>query len=235
MLRLHPALVLTLLACGSSTPGPTDPGPDTPDDGAGRRASGVTMDADIGALNESQVLQTFQKSQGELMRCFEKGAGRVPFIGGRVRFHLRVDRGGGVKSAHLKDSTLGDRGTEECMLGVVRQKSWPAPQGGKEGIAETEFTFDPSNDVRSPVAWSAADAGKSVSAALAAVSKCRESAGAGPLKATVYVETDGSVLSVGVAGEGAQTEEAAPCVVSALKEVKFNSPGSYAAKMTLGE
>src|SRR5690606_18164571 len=156
----------------------------------------------------------FESSQGGLMKCFQSGAGRVRFLGGKVRFHLRVDQGGGVKSAHLLASTLGDRTTEDCMLGVVRGKSWPAPQGGREGIAETEFAFDPASDVRPPVDWDPADAGKNVPSAKAALGKCRREASAGPLQATVYVDTDGSVMAVGVSGESAATEEAAACVVS---------------------
>ncbi len=229
------ALALLLAACGSSKPETETPEESGPKSDGGPRKSSLAVEAEIGAMNESDVLATFQKAQGALMGCFEKGAGRVRFLGGKVRFHLRVDESGGVKSAHLQQSSLGDRDTEECMLKVVRGKTWPAPQGGKEGIAETEFAFDPASDVRAPVEWDPADAGKNVGAARSALAKCRRSASAGPLVATVYVETDGSVMAVGLSGEDARTEEAASCVVSSLKEVKFNSPGSYAAKMTLVE
>ena len=229
-------LALFLVACGASQPQDTAaPEESGPKSDGGSKSSTLNVQADIGAMNESEVLSTFQKAQGSLMGCFEKGSGRVRFLGGKVRFHIRVDQSGSVKSAHLEDSTLGDRETESCMLGVVRSKTWPSPQGGREGIAETEFAFDPASDVRAPVDWAPEDAGKNVRSARSALAKCARTAGAGTVKATLYVETDGSVMAVGVSGENAATEEAASCVVSALKEVKFNSPGSYAAKMTLGE
>ncbi len=225
-----------LAACSGSTPDTTAPDSEgAPDASGAKQSKGIAIESDIGAMNESEVLATFEKSQGALMSCFQSGAGRLRFLGGKVRFHLRVDQSGAVKSAHLLASTLGDRQTEDCMLGVVRGKSWPAPQGGREGIAETEFAFDPSSDVREPVDWDPADAGKNVPSAKAALGKCRKQASAGAITATLYVDTDGSVMAVGVSGESAATEEAASCVVAAIQAIKFNSPGSYAAKMTLAE
>jgi len=192
------------------------------------------MDADIGALPEGQVTATFQKSQTELGRCVDQGRTRLPYLSGTVHFKVRVGSSGKANEAHLTLSTLGDRDTEACMLGALRSASWPEPVGGREGIAETEFTFDADGGVRMPVDWDLADAGKNVEKAKDAIRRCRSSSGANMLVATVYVQTDGSVLSVGISGdEGA--EKAADCVSSALKEVKFNSPGSFAAKLVLGD
>lgn len=226
-------VALFLAACGSTQPESVVPEESGPKSDGEKRSSGVAVEAEIGAMNEAQVLDTFKKSQSELMGCFQKGAGRIRFLGGRVRFQMRVDQSGKAKSAHLMSSTLGDRDTESCMLGVVRGRTWPSPEGGKEGIAETEFEFEAASDVRAPVEWDPADAGKNVGKAKAAIDKCRQDASAGAISATLYVDTDGSVMSVGVSGENAATEGAASCVVSSLKEIKFNSPGSYAAKMTL--
>lgn len=234
MVRSSLLLALLLAACGGSQADPVPPDESGPKSDGGRQSSGVSVEAEIGAMNEAEVLESFRQSQSGLMSCFQQGSSRVRFLGGKVRFHLRVDQAGKAKSAHLMSSTLGDRETERCMLGVVRGRAWPAPKGGKEGIAETEFEFEPATDVRPPIEWDPADAGKNVGAAKAAIDRCRREAGAGALTATLYVDTDGSVLSVGVSGEDAATEDAASCVVSALSEVKLSSPGSYPAKLTLG-
>lgn len=222
-----------LVACSSS------PAPETPaDDGASHtpshhQGSGVGVEADIGALNEGQVTSTFQKAQGAFGRCVDSGRSRLPYLSGTVHFKVRVGSSGKANAAFLTRSSLGDRDTEACMLEALKKASWPEPVGGKEGIAETEFTFDPDGSVRLPVEWSPEDAGKNVRSAKEAVAKCARSAGAGHVTATLYVETDGSVLSVGLSGDDDAIEGAASCVVSALKEVKFNSPGSFAAKLVL--
>lgn len=119
------------------------------------------------------------------------------------------------------------------MLGVLKGLRWPKPEGGKEGTAETTFSFEPGDEERPPVEWSEANMGDGFRKAKGALSKCRADVGAGPMKATVYVETDGKALGVGVSGADSKSEEAAGCVTDVLMGVKYASPGSYAAKVTV--
>jgi hypothetical protein len=186
-------------------------------------------------MKEYEVTSTFQHAQSKLMRCYEKGTQRIAYLGGKVRFSVRVDENGKPKSVHLMESTLGDRETERCMIDILRGAGWPSPKGGKEGRAESGFALEPDGDVREPVAWSESDLGKNLNAAKDALSKCKASAGAGSLKATLYIDTDGHVESAGVSGSDPATEQAADCVVSSLKGITFSSPGSYAAKVSVGD
>ena len=56
--------------------------------------------------------------------------------------------------------------------------------------------------------------------------------GGGPFSVTAYVKTNGSVLSAGVAHSDDQGDDAAKCIVEAVKHAKFASPGSWPAKVT---
>jgi hypothetical protein len=189
------------------------------------------MEAEVGAMNEAQVNATFSKASSGMLDCLSKSS--VPAASGVVRVVVHVDEAGSAVKSFFKKSTVGDRSAEECMLRVVRGRSWPAPVGGKIGIAESELSFDPPSGVRAPIDWSEGDAGRNVAAARDVLATCRAKAGAGPLSATVIVETDGSIVSVGVSGEDDASEAAAPCVVEGLKAIKLGSPGSFAAKLTL--
>jgi len=142
------SLLFGSLACGSSTPEPASSDQSTAVDGQKRTGPAVSMDADIGALDEAKVLSTFQSAQSAISSCLTRGAERLPYLAGRVRFHVRVDQAGKATSVHLEASDIGDRTTEECMLRALSQKSWPAPEGGREGIAKTEFSFDPPGNAR---------------------------------------------------------------------------------------
>ena len=146
---------------------------------------------------------------------------------------MRVAEDGSTRYVFFKDSTLGDRATEACMLGVLRKQTWPKPVGGKEGNADSTFGFDPGDEERPPVEWTEARMGDAYRRAKPALAKCRASSGAGPMQATLYVETDGKALAVGVSGADAKGEEAARCVVDVLMSLKYASPGSYAAKVTI--
>lgn len=222
-----------VLACGATNPEVTEPTTEASPD-RGSRPSTLSLEAEIGALDERAVTAAFNDSIDGMMKCFKKGIERVPYLAGVVRISVRVPAEGSVRP-FMKSSTLGDRVTEACMLEAIEKRSWPAPVGGKVGLAENEFTFDPQEGTREPVEWNRSDAGDSVDQALEELRRCGKHASGATLSATLYVETDGSVASVGVAGNDPSVEGAADCVVDAMKALKFNSPGSFAAKLTLNE
>lgn len=223
-------VALSVVGCASSA---NQPAEDPEASGSSKRRSsgeGLSMEAEVGALNEARVNEAFGRANDGLVACMTKS--KLPAVSGVARVVIHVDTSGSVVKSFLKKSTLGDRSTEDCMLGVLRAQSWPGAIGGKVGIAENQFDFDAPSGVRPPVAWSEADAGKNLGAAKAVLGECQAAAKAGPLTATVIVETDGSIASVGVAGEDESSEKAARCVQDGLASIKLNSPGSFAAKLT---
>jgi hypothetical protein len=194
----------------------------------------VNFDADIGALDQTKVNATLNRTSDKLTACFSEGLRRIPFLGGNIKFALRINQKGVATVAYMKESTLGDRTTETCMLDALRAASWPAPVGGREGLAEGGLGFDPSPDERPAVDLDADKLGKKeLPKAKAAIEKCRSSAGAGAITTTLYVGTDGKPMGVGVAVADAKGEEAATCVVDALRAMTFASPGSYAGKVSI--
>lgn len=193
----------------------------------------VNFDADVGALDQTKVNRALDRASSKLSDCFHDGLKRVPFLGGNIKFALRINQEGQATVAYLKESTLGDRTTEACMLGALRGAKWPSPVGGREGLAEGGFGFDPSPDERAPVELDAEKLGKELPKAQTAIATCRSTAGAGSVTTTMYVGTDGKPLAVGVATTDAKGESAADCIVGALKGMTFASPGSYAAKVSI--
>jgi hypothetical protein len=189
-------------------------------------------ESEIGGLDESKVKQVFQRSAARISACYDKGSERIPYLAGEVSFRLRITREGSVRWAHVKESSLGDRATEECMLAILKSASWPHPEGG-EGLAENSFTFEPGSEERAPVAWTAEQLGQPFRKARGALASCRSSAGTGVIKATLYVDTDGKASAVGVATADERGEAAVSCVIDTLKGLTFPSPGSYASKVSV--
>lgn len=226
------ALVLTA-SCGPSTPPPAPPsGPTEPPADSTPKRSGVRVEAEIGALDERGVDRAFKRAGPKLIACFGEGARRIPFLAGSIRFAVRVTHTGETRWAYVKESTLGDRETEACMLEALKGIRWPEPVGGEDGLAETSFEFPAQTEEQQPVSWTAAELGTPLRRVAPVLSKCRSDAGAGRLEATVYVQTDGKPLAIGVAASDERGEAAIPCVLDTLREVTFPSPGSYAAKAT---
>jgi hypothetical protein len=228
------ALSSTLAACGGSPPPVAEePVAADPDEGGARRARAAPgIESEIGSMDEAKVKQTFEQVSGKLSACFNRGTQRLAYLAGDVRFVVRVGRDGSSRWAYAKDSTLGDRETEACMLEVLKAATWPKPEGG-EGLAENSFSFEPGGDERPPVEWSPRELGAPYRGAKADLDRCRKQSGTKSIKATMYVETDGKPSAVGVSSADERGEAAASCVVDALRAIKFPSPGSYAAKVSV--
>lgn len=218
-----------LAACSSSTPQPEDA--TNQDSTWPRRGSGPTLqaDADIGGINEEDAHKTFARAKPAIEKCFASGLERIPYLSGEVNFHVRIAQSGEPTMIYV-DSELGDHETEACMIASLKKMTFPKPVGGREGTAADPFTF-PLQEGRPPVNWSLDDMGKKGKDATAALSECKAKAGGGSLTATLYVNTDGSVQSLGVGGDA--SPEARDCVVERISKLKFDSPGSFAAKVTL--
>lgn len=231
------ALTAVLVACGGSSQEARDPSTGG-DEGQSsepheRPDTGMGVEGEQGALDLNAVNAIFSKSASKLRSCFDKGRRRLPYLGGETRFKVLVDAAGAAKAAYMTESTLGDRETEACMLDVLRAASWPKPEGGKEGYAESGLVFDPSDEEREPIAWAPEQLGDGYASAKDAVAKCKDDAGTGSVKATLYVDVDGKAKAVGLSFADEKGEQAASCIVSALRAVKFPSPGSYAAKASV--
>ena len=228
-----PALLSALLAsalvgCSSSAPPPrakvvadvpivhekVDPGP-------------TYMESEIGGLNHDAMDDTFASMQRQLQSCLEDGLSRVNELGGHFKLSLRIDRQGATRWVHLSESTLGDRDTEKCVIDLARNMTWPRPLGG-EGLAEKSFDIDPRAE---PISWEEKRVRRALSYAHGALARCRKGV-PGHFVATAYVRPDGRVLSAGVATPHEKGEEAADCMVDAIRKLRFGSPGRRLAKVS---
>jgi hypothetical protein len=189
------------------------------------------MSGQLGSLDEGKVNETFATLVPRFGECLSQGSSRVEFIGGHVKFAIRIGLDGGAKWAYLSESTLGDRETERCMLNIAKSARWPIPEEG-EGQAQRAFDFDPSPDVRDAVPWGADRISKALASARAKLGQCAHRA-PGKYHATVYVQTNGTPMAAGVAPPDERGESGpVDCMVDVIKAMRFPSPGSWPAKVT---
>lgn len=220
---------LALLACSGSSPPPEVPKQEGSPASSRPRRPSLQVSQELGSLDEAQVNATFSRLAPKLMGCVERGSSENELLEGHVRFFVRIDEAGRAKWAYLADSTLGDRKTETCMLGIVKSASWPLPEGG-EGEAKSSFDFEASPDVRPPVAWGSERIASALPKLRSKVQSC--SPAPGSYRVTAYVSEQGSVLAAGVAPPDEKGEEAADCIVEAVKKLDLGSPGSWPAKVS---
>lgn len=220
---------LALVACGGSAPPPEVPTEEISEPAPRPRRSSLQMSQELGSLDEAEVNQAFARLSPKLMRCMEEGTRNNEYLGGHVRFFVRIDQAGKARWAYLADSGLGDRETERCMLDVVKGARWPLPIDG-EGQAKSSFDFDASPDIRPPVSWGEARVASALPQLRTKAKDC--AMGSGRYRLTAYINEEGSVLSAGVAPPDEKGEAAADCIVEAVKATRFDSPGSWPAKVS---
>jgi hypothetical protein len=187
--------VVSLLGCGSKPP----PKAEEPvSEEAKPQRSGPTpqVSQELGSIDQKKVEQTFANLvSGPLESCHKQGRDRIEFLTGDVKVFLRIDGSGKMKYGFLEDSTLGDRETEKCILGVFSTASWPKPEGG-EAEVRSGFGWGPGGE-REPTNWSS----DKVTAALVEakdirkdIDKCKAGT-KGDFAVTAYVEMDESAAS----------------------------------------
>lgn len=256
MKTLFAICAVFVVGCGSSPP-PKEPDAPPPAETARTRPSGPTpqVSQELGSIDQAKVEQTFSSLlNGKLETCHKQGRDRIEFLTGDVKVFLRVDTTGHVRYGYFEDSTLGDRETEKCILGVLKDASWPKPDGG-EAEVRSGFGWG-SGGEREPTAWKA----DKVQSALAdahgvkkEVDKCKVGV-KGDFALTAYVEATeedapapaakptkgvkkpkeptGHFKAIGASAKSKEGGEKIDCVIDALKGLELPSPGSYAAKVS---
>jgi hypothetical protein len=222
----------TIVSCGGSEPVPQAPAAEAPAAQAARPKpkQRLSISGQLGSLDQGKVDETFNRLMPKFGDCLSQGASRVEFIGGHVKFFVRIALDGTAKWAYLSESTIGDRDTERCMLAATKSARWPVPAEG-EGQAQKAFDFDPSPDVRDAVPWGADRVAKALASARPKLGQCTQGS-RGRYHATVYVQTNGTALSAGVAPPDERGETGgADCLVEVIRGMKFPSPGSWPAKV----
>jgi hypothetical protein len=225
-------LPLVNLGCGSEPPPKApEPLPDTAIQTP--RKPRMKMSSELGQIDPAETDAAFQKLQPSLMGCYQDNQKRVAFLGGDVKFYLRVAQDGTAKWAYLEDATLGDRVTERCMLDLAMGARWPTPEGGEAEVHKS-LGFDPPGNVRAAADWSPDRVATAIGMHSADIAKCKAGA-SGSFHITAYVEPQGKggkVAAVGVAPPNQDGESKADCIVEVVKKMKMPSPGSYAAKVS---
>lgn len=184
----------------------------------------------MGVIPERKIHGTLEPKLPKFQRCFFHGAGDVEFIGGHFKFYFRVGLDGRVEWVSPRGSSVGHRGTEQCLLEEAARTRFPEPRGGGAAEFVWGFELDPVGGVRPPVDWEAERVAPVVSANAASIEAC--GAGGSEYVVTAYVAPGGQVLAAGAASDSHEADAHIDCLVEAVRSWQMPDPGSYAAKVS---
>lgn len=226
---------MLVAACGGSTPPPvTAASNDDTSQQAAHDGAMPQVQQELGSIDPNAVERTFEKYQNRIQGCFKSGQQRIEYLDGDVSVFLRIGQDGAVRYGYFEDSTVGDRQTEKCILDLLASASWPKPQGGEAEVRKS-FGFD-AGDVRPPTDWSPDKLAAALGKAQKRIDDCKGGV-SGTFKGAAYIQPDGKkgkVQAVGLAAPSKEGADKIDCLVGVVQGLEVPSPGSYAAKVTLG-
>lgn len=89
-----------------------------------------------GSLPREVIRRVVRRHINEVRFCYEQNAGGAE---GRVNVRWVINPSGGVQTATVANSTLGNPRTEQCIVQRVRSWNFPAPSGG--GVVAVTYPF----------------------------------------------------------------------------------------------
>lgn len=228
------AIGSAVAGCGGDKKPPAAPVHEDEPEDDGPSGPRMQMKSELGQIDQAETEKTFQSLGPDLQKCFTDGLKRVEYLSGDIKIYIRVAEDGAAKIVTLEDSTLGDQTTQDCIVGALQAAKWPQPEGGEAEVRHG-MGFDAPGDVRAPTSWESDKITETLAKAAEPIGECRKGI-RGNFRGFMYVVPKGDHGKVRAVGmlppqPGAKGEEATKCLVEALSELEFPSPGSYAAKV----
>lgn len=213
----------------------------------------IRVEGEVGGLDADAVDKIVNGASKDFERCWEAGVSKNELLSGSIELVVGVGGDGRSEHAFVRQSSIGARGTERCLLEALASRTFPRPVGGKVGVVKTSLTFDLASGHRAPVAWTKANVSEVLEGHAAELTACRQGSNA-RLAVSLYVEQielppppasedagdgadadagptyAGRASSVGVAAADADAFRAAECIERVLLGASFAAPGDVVAK-----
>jgi hypothetical protein len=96
-----------------------------------------------GSLSKSVIRRTIALQRNRVRGCYERALIVQPDLAGRVEIQFVISQSGAVFGAHVSNTTVNDLGFEQCVVGALRELTFPTVEGGGVVIVTYPFLFRP--------------------------------------------------------------------------------------------
>ena len=159
----------------------------------------------------------------ELTSCYGEAGPAMGFASGPVTLRFLVDNRGSTTEVLVTETQLGSYEAERCLLAVGRTISFPRPQGN--ATAQIEYTLEfRSTGAIAVMELAPAELELELPALHARLAAACEHLGADEVAATLYIDAQGTVRSIGLASASAIDDEAGTCVSGAIRRWNVRLP-----------
>ena len=220
--------IVTLAGCGSDKAARNDNGEQAlarrkPKQGirADDPAQAMHIDNELGVLDGEDVNATMREHFDDIRACYSRAGKAQRYAGGRVQLRFLVAGDGSAQDVLVVESTLGNYDVERCLVDVGRRITFHAPSGRKSTTFEYPVEFRSTNQV-AVLDLEGLKVEHDVSVFLPQLAVCGRLA---PEDATavVYIESNGTPGSVGLAAGGTLDEDVGDCMVQTIRTWKMSA------------
>ncbi len=235
--RLSTVLVVALAAaaCGGTTPPPKPPVEEEPAKQEHSSSDGPTIEYDLGPIDPAIWKKKVDSLKGDWTDCYLHAHEKHETLEGKVTFTVRTNKDGSVKWAYVKESDLGDRAVERCVIDSIKATNWGPPMDAREGEVQGHtFGWALDGDARAADPGDVSNVLPAIGKAKAKLDACRAKSDAqGTMTATIYVAKGGKPISAGLAVADPSADAAVDCVVEVLMGLKYVNKASWPIKVTV--
>lgn len=102
----------------------------------------LSKEAEVGGgLDLDLVAEVIKKNLGQIRFCYEQGLQSEPSLSGKVTVEFVIGGSGQVKSAGVKNSSLGSQIVDDCIVSRLRSWRFALPEGGADVKVVYPFSF----------------------------------------------------------------------------------------------
>ncbi|MGZ3424715.1 MAG: AgmX/PglI C-terminal domain-containing protein [Polyangiales bacterium] len=234
--RLAVLGALAALGCGGTTPPPEPPPVEAKEEPKKEKSGGgPAIEYDLGPVDPSIWKQKVDSMKSAWNDCYSSAHDKQEVLEGKLTFTVRTNKDGSVKWAYVKDSDLGHRGVEKCIVDAIKANNYGAPMDAKEGEVQAHsIGWQLDGDARAADPGAQAQVAPSIEKAKGKIESCKKKNDAkGAMTATIYVAKGGKPLSVGLAVADPSADAAVDCVVDVLMGLKYVNKASWPIKVTV--
>lgn len=225
-----PMITLSLTACGGASKKESVPDYSLMSEEKKPSSEGMEVSGILGTIPTYMIQERMQFELSNFEQCFHDRTTTVEFLAGHIEMYFRVRLDGDVRWVYPRQSTIGDRATELCLLKIAEQVRFTKPRGGGEAEFAWGFEMQPIEDIRPPVDWEENRLIDIVTNNAASIRNCN--IGKASYSVTAYVAPGGKVIEAGIATSDQSDTSAFDCIVNAVQSWKMPDPGSYPAKVS---
>lgn len=100
----------------------------------------------LSGLPKDVINAVVQRHRSEIRACYDAALQRNPGLRGKVSVAFTIQPNGIVSASSVKESTLGDRGLEQCIVSRVKTWIFPKPEAPVvTEVSQYPFYLNPSN------------------------------------------------------------------------------------------